>query len=263
MAELSIMKPELFCGGSTGSIAIFGAYKGTGWTGSTGYSADPDIIQGYTGATGRTGLTGQSAWPEGWNAAVDTNKAPTIQDLNAFFYVIQYNLCHIFQEGIGHYLAAKEYALNSFVKSAVTTNGSTGSTGAIGTGATGSVFISVTGSNTGNALSDTTKWKPYYPNKVTTIGYNYTVAWDDYIILWSLAATTSVQRVITLPTASAANEGRRLIFLVSSDTTTTTYSVKINYGGSDIAFIRQFGSVEVFCTGSEWLIIGAQLNNFA
>lgn len=256
MSALDVMKPELFCGGATGSVAQFGSYKGN--TASPVYSSNPDVIQGYTGATGRTGLTGQNAWTEGWNAAVDSSKAPTIQDMNAFFYVIMYNLCHIFQEGISHYLAAKEYHLNSFVKTAVTTDGSTGSTGAIGTGATGAVFISVANNNTGNALSDSSKWMPYYPNKVTTIGANYTVAWDDYIIKWSLAATTSTQKTITLPTPSAANAGRELIIVVASDTSSGFPDFILNpviFDDATLPSLSKYYSMKLRCTGAKWICV--------
>lgn len=251
MAALDIMKPKIFCASATGSVAQFGSYKGN--TGSPVYSDDPDIIQGYTGATGRTGLTGQNAWTEGWNAAVDANKAPTLQDMNAFFYVIQYNLCHIFQEGIAHYLAAKEYHLNSFVKTAVKTNGSTGSTGAIGTGATGAVFLSVANDNTGNALSDASKWMPYYPNKVTLISYNYTVAWDDHIIEWVYPDTTATQNTISLPTPSAANAGRELIILVTANT--GPYPVLCKLGATTIISRNTYGTARLICTGTSWEIL--------
>jgi hypothetical protein len=250
--KLSVMKPKLFSDSESDTVAQFGSYKGN--TASPVYSTDPDIIQNYTGATGRTGLTGQNAWTEGWNAAVDSNNCPTIQDMNAFFYTVMYQLCYIFQEGISHYMAAKEYHLNSFVKTAVTTNGSTGSTGAIGTGATGAVFLSVANDNIGNALSDETKWMPYYPSKVTTIGYNYTVAYDDYIIKWSLATTSFFQRKITLPTPSAANAGRELIIVVTSALGDILYVVETDPYVAGVN-LKQYQSAKIKCTGTSWILV--------
>jgi len=249
--KLAVMKPVLFSGEATGAIGIFGYYKGN--TGTPSYSDDPDDIQGYTGATGRTGLTGQNAWTEGWNAAVDANKAPTIQDVNAFFYTIMYQLCYIFQEGISHYMATKEYHKNSFVKCAVGTTGSTGSTGVTGLGATGSIYISLANTNTGNPLSDESKWAAYYPNKVTKIGYNYTVAWDDYIIRWSLATTSATQKTITLPTPSAANVNRELIILVSSSIDGANNVQFVN--GPTGVTLKKSHTLKFKCTGTEWLCV--------
>lgn len=89
--------------GPTGIVGVFGSYKG----GATAYSDNIDLIQGYTGATGYSGATGQCAWTEGWNAAVDSNLAPTIQDMNAFFHVVTKQIAYSKQCSVPDWLATK------------------------------------------------------------------------------------------------------------------------------------------------------------
>lgn len=220
---------KIFAGsiGVTGYISQFGSYKG----GAVVYSDDPDTIQGYTGATGYTGLTGQNAWANGWIAAVDSNLSPTIQDMNAFFYVITRQLKYYMQTGIPEWIATITYWQGAFV-----------------TDTSGNIFISRQGNNTNNALSDTAWWQLLYSTKVTTVGDNYAVLYDDYIIKWSLGATSTGHESITFPTASTC-PGREIIVLVSSSTGADP--VKLVGPGETLA---QYNAASVISLGNTWIM---------
>jgi len=191
---------KLFAGsaGVTGVLGVFGTYK----AGSAAYSSDPDVIQGFTGATGRTGLTGQNAWTEGWNAAVNANLVPTIQDMNAFFHVMTRQLAYLNQVGIQRWLSTVSYANGSYV-----------------TDSDGTVYQSTSGvGNLNKVVSNGDYWQVLWSNKVTRIGDNYTVAYNDFFIIWSEAATSVGHSTITLPTYKNGMDGRQLIVAVSSST---------------------------------------------
>lgn len=101
--------------------------------GSTLYSSNPASLQ-------------TSAWLEGWADAVisgSTKRLPVLQDMNSVHYVTSYSIAYLQQEGVGVWLSDKEYRLNSIVKK----------------DGTSQLFISLANSNTGNALTDGTKWQ--------------------------------------------------------------------------------------------------------
>lgn len=201
--------------GPTGVIGIFGTNK----AGSPTYSSDPDLIQGFTGATGRTGLTGQNAWTQGWNAAVNSSLVPTIQDMNAYFYVMTRHLAYLNQVGIQRWLSTVTYADGSYV-----------------TDSDGTVYQSKSGvGNLNKAVSNPDYWQVLWSNKVTRIGDNYTVAYNDKFIIWSEATPTVGHSTITLPAYYSGQAGRQIIIGVSSDTTSTQITC-----GSDTIYKSQW-----------------------
>ena len=225
---------KLFAGsaGVTGVLGVFGTYK----AGSSAYSSDPDIIQGFTGATGRTGLTGQSAWTQGWYAGVDSKLVPTIQDMNAFFHVMTRQLAYLNQVGIHRWLSTVTYANGSYV-----------------TDSDGTVYQSTAGvGNLNKIVSNPDYWQVLWSNKVTRIGDNYTPAYNDNLIIWSEAAPTAGHETITLPAYKSGQAGREIIICVSSSTATK----KVTISGAGVE-IEQYAWIKMTGTSNEtipWIL---------
>lgn len=95
-------------------------------------SADLDVLQALP------------AFNNGWvDAIVSGEKLPTLEEMQALDYINTSQIAYLFQEGIPEYLAATTYYTNSVVKKAGTYE----------------LYGSITNNNTGNALSDPTKWQ--------------------------------------------------------------------------------------------------------
>lgn len=90
--------------GSSGATANFGKF-GSATAGSPVTTRSIATIQSL------------SAWSIGWAAAVTSgNRAPYLEDLNSFCYVIAYELGYLFQEGIPEYDSGTTYNTYSIVK---------------------------------------------------------------------------------------------------------------------------------------------------
>lgn len=130
MAAITAFTQKIFglSNPSDTSLTKFGSTAG----GSTAYSADPAAIQTPT-------------WLNGWLPATilnTTKRLPIYTDMNSAFYVLSSGIALIQQEGIGTYLADKEYELNSIVRQAGTTI----------------IYRSIQNTNVGNSLSDGAWW---------------------------------------------------------------------------------------------------------
>jgi hypothetical protein len=88
MAGLARKTAQLFAGGlpAAGNLAVWGSLKG----GAASYSNDPAAIQ-------------SAAWAEGLVGAVIGNRSPSIEDLDALFYVITYQLQYLLTRGLAEY----------------------------------------------------------------------------------------------------------------------------------------------------------------
>ncbi len=118
---------EFASAAGAGEIDVFGSLA----AGSLATSTDPDDIQSL------------SQWVDGWAAEVLANDSPVLEDRNAVDFVFSYMLKSIFQMGVPEYLATETYFIGSIVNSA------------------GILYVSLTNTNTGNALTDTTNWRPF------------------------------------------------------------------------------------------------------
>ena len=127
MAKIVRAFQKIFCGdvSGTNNVSQFGSLK----AGTPVYSPDPDTIQAL------------AAFKQGWAQALVDNGAPTLQDWNALEYLITRQLAYVFQAGIAEWNTATTYYAGSLV-----TNGA------------GVIYRSLADDNTGNALSDSTKW---------------------------------------------------------------------------------------------------------
>jgi hypothetical protein len=109
MSQLARKLQKIFGGllAANGNIAEFGSLK----AGVVGYSLDPDDIQ-------------TAAYLNGWADAVINNDAPPLEDMNALFYLLSYQLAYIFQAGIPEWDATTTYYPGSVVMD--TSAGATG-----------------------------------------------------------------------------------------------------------------------------------------
>jgi hypothetical protein len=118
-----IVREPLTLFGRDGDSSNFTQY-GSRTAGSTVFTKDIPTIQQL------------SAWTDGWQEAVfPVNSAPFLEDVNALFYVLAYEIFYILQEGIPEWDANTTYWIDSIVKKA-------------GTG--GQQFRSLQDNNTGN-----------------------------------------------------------------------------------------------------------------
>lgn len=111
-------------------IAQFGSLA----AGSIAYSTDPDQIQSLAN------------YLVGWFDAVVGGNSPAIEDMNALFYLLAYQVAYLLQQGIAEYNATTTYYINSIVTSG------------------GVNYISIVDSNVGNAVTDGTKWAAQVQN---------------------------------------------------------------------------------------------------
>lgn len=200
MPKLTTKAQKIFCGDVSPNnvVAVFGSNK----AGSPAYSNDPDTIQSL------------DAWTNGWTGAVGTNLAPSIQDMNAFFYVASRQIAYLFQGGVGEWNADITYYIGSLV-----------SDGA------GTLYKSLVDDNINNALTDSTKWMNYSSNTSRDVsGNSYTVVNSDYAFTWPSGATGPSGTAYELPAASADNKGRRFAILDLHDPSTGTGQIIFSDG---------------------------------
>ena len=128
MAKIERKAQQIFADAAivSDNIAQFGSLK----AGTPQFSKDPDVIQAL------------EAFTLGWKSATVLNNAPALQDDNALMYLFSRQLAYLFQAGIPEYSATTTYYANSYCQ------------------AVGVVYRSLVDDNTGNAVSDVTKWAP-------------------------------------------------------------------------------------------------------
>lgn len=95
------------------------------------YSTDPATIQSLAG------------WLGGWFDAVIGSNSPAIEDMNAFCYVMAYQIAYLMQEGVPEWEAGTTYFIGSLAQD--------------GTGLT---YVSLTNTNLNNILTDGVNWGP-------------------------------------------------------------------------------------------------------
>lgn len=137
MANLTKMAQNIF--GSTAGVDQISKF-GSLAAGAETFTTDPAQAQSL------------SQWLDGWYSAVIGGNAPTIQDMNAAFFVITYQLAYLVQKGIPEWDAATTYYTGSFANVA------------------GVLYVSRTDSNLNNLVTDVTNWKKVGGNIMTTLG---------------------------------------------------------------------------------------------
>ncbi len=126
MSKIARKLQKIF--GSTSGLDQIATY-GSLAAGSPAFTLDPDVIQSL------------SQYLDGWFSAVIGGNSPAIEDMNALCYLFAYQLAYLMQAGVPEYNAATTYYFGSLVN-----------------GGDGVTYVSVVNNNTGNALTDNTKW---------------------------------------------------------------------------------------------------------
>lgn len=222
MAKIT-REPQKIFGGSlspTNNIAVFGSLK----AGTPTYSGDPSTIQ-------------SAAYSLGWADATVLNQAPALQDMNALFYNDSYQISYIFQTGLAEWDAATIYFIGSLVNDGL-----------------GGTFVSLTDTNTGNAITDGTKWSKISGMLARGISTTATIAYSDLFI----EATGASNYTASLPAATALQNGKYFIIRCS---TTAGAQVAVDVtGGGTVGGVTAISllageTVTVRCTGTLYEII--------
>lgn len=105
---------------------------GSAQVGTKVLSNDPDVIQDL------------AAWEQGWSAAtISGQRLPTLEEMQALFYVMGYHLGYMYQSGIPEYNAETEYQTRSVVRLAGSYR----------------LYGSLVDNNIGNPVTDTDFWE--------------------------------------------------------------------------------------------------------
>ena len=185
MAKIARKHQKIFGGDLTanGNISEFGSLA----EGTPEYSDDPDLIQVRT------------AYGNGLASAIIGNFAPALQDFNALFFLITRQMAYLFQAGVTEWCSTTSYYIGSLAHDA-----------------TGVIYMSLSDTNLNQAFSVATKWMPLTPNAVyteTRQDVTYSITNSDYLILINRAGGyANAAPWFTLPTPSALNAGRSVIF---------------------------------------------------
>lgn len=227
MAKITRKFQKLFCDVSpTGVLGQFGSFADDDKT----YSNDPDTIQS------------RDAFGAGWASALINNAPPAIQDMDGLFYLIFRQLSYAMQGGIPEYNSATEYHKGSLVSDGVK-----------------SVFVSVSDTNEGNALSDETKWMIFLGGETTTTSADTVdVACDDSTLLVGESGG-SYPVLVMLPAAAATNKGRmiavkKLFAAGTGNVSVQTYGGNIDAAAS-LTISTKYQTKRFVSDGTDWLII--------
>jgi hypothetical protein len=118
---------------------IFGSTAGASDIAQIGSLRNGEIV--YT--TDPVTLQGLSLYSTGLKGIVSSDKyIPALEDINGIYFLFSRQLAYLMQEGIAEWDATTEYHIGSKVKEP----------------GTGNVYTSLANDNTGNALSDASKW---------------------------------------------------------------------------------------------------------
>lgn len=99
--------------------------------GTPEYETDPALIQSL------------SNWLGGWYSAVVGGNSPAIQDMNAFCFVMAYQIAYAMQTGVAEWNTDTVYYIGSLVNDGA-----------------GQMYVSNTDDNTANTLDDGVNWTP-------------------------------------------------------------------------------------------------------
>lgn len=133
MARISRKTQQIFAGElvAANNLAKFGSLR----IGAPAYSLDPEELQ-------------TTEYLNGWSAALLSNKAPALQDLNALHYLHSYQTAYLMQTGIPEW-----------------DDGTTYFVGSTATDAAGKQYVCIMDHAAGaGALTNTACWKPHGPS---------------------------------------------------------------------------------------------------
>lgn len=222
MSDLS-RKTAVVFGTSAGfhEISEFGSLAAS----APAYSTDPATIQSL------------SQWVDGWFSAVLGDNSPAIEDMNAFCFVIAYQIAYILQKGVGVWDSGTTYYHYGMVKQ------------------NGKLFISLVDSNLNNPIADKTKWQEYGGAVRSVSGTDTCTIYDETLA----CDPTGGSFTETLPNGSATPIGCTLTFKnIATNGNTVTLSGDANIDGSATLILNSIpvmDSVTIRWSGTIWMII--------
>jgi len=167
MGRLARVTQKIFgSNAAANQIGIFGSLA----AGSPTFTTDPTLAQSL------------SNWLDGWFGAILGSNSPAIEDMNAFCFVVAYQLAYLMQSGIPEYDAGTTYYTNNFAL------------------AGGILYISIADNNTGNPVTDVTKWRIWGAASRTITASGAATLNDDMIRVDATAGPVAV----TLPAIATA-----------------------------------------------------------
>jgi hypothetical protein len=195
MARLSRVVGRIFgSGAGVDQIAKFGSL----FAGASAFTTDPAQAQSL------------SNWLTGWFGAAIGGNAPAIEDMNAAFFVLSYQIAQILQAGVVEWNTDTTYYIGQFA-----------SDGA------GVLYTSLTDANQGNALSDTTNWRRYSSSgALRSVSTTATLTPNDSLVK---ANAGSAGFTITLAAAADCVPGQP-INLKKTDSTTNVVTITAGAG---------------------------------
>lgn len=167
-----------------------------------------------------------SNWLDGWFSAIVGSNSPAIEDMNAVCFVLARQLAYLFQAGVAEWDTTTVYYIGSMVN------------------ANGGIYVSLTDTNTGNAVSDTANWR-WLGSTLRQVAGDTTLAITDDVLEID---ATSTNRTVTLPT-TAAFKGKKAV--ISKTDASTNYVAFTNLAVST-RLLAQYDSITVFYNGTVW-----------
>lgn len=133
MSKITRVAAQIF--GSTASTNQIAKY------GSLAASA-PVRYDGTTALANVATIQSLSNWLQGWFAGVEGASSPAIEDLNAYCFVIAYQIAYCLQEGVPEWDSSTTYYIGSVANDSY-----------------GNLYVSLTDNNLNHALTNTTHWR--------------------------------------------------------------------------------------------------------
>ena len=226
MAKIT-RKTAVIFGQSAGfeQIAEFGSLA----VGTPTFTTDPAVIQSGS----------FSAWLGGWFSAILGGNSPAIEDMNAFCFVMAYQIAYGMQAGVAEYDSGTTYYTNSYCNY------------------NGVLFISLADANIGNTPSTTSNshWVPY-GGFIRTVTTGDTATVNDAMIRVNNGSSAQAE---TLPAISATPVGKSIIIKRLQG---TTANVTVTAAGSDTidgaaTYVLELAgdSVTVKSNGTSWDVV--------
>ena len=163
-------------------------------------------------------------WLGGWFSAILGGNSPAIEDMNAFCFVVTYQLAYLLQKGVPQWDAGTTYYTDAIVKSG------------------GVLYVSLVDTNLNHDVTDNTKWK-VYGGSLNQQTANYAVALSDDKVEMN---ATGGARTVTLLAVTA---DKYKSFTITK-TDSSTNPVTVTDGTFTAQLNAQYDSITVYSNGA-------------
>lgn len=229
MSKITRATQKIF--GSTASaaqMAEFGSLAAGAPLTYSGATITPAIVQSL------------SRYLSGWFTAILGSNSPAIEDMNALFYLMTYQLAYLMQAGVAEWDSATTYYIGSIVNSS------------------GLTYVSLTNDNLNNAVTDTTNWRSSLANVVTinpSTQSPYTLTADDMGKTFLVRSNNAAMR-FNLPVAvtnfSFVVKDKDGNFLTNNCTIHLNAAESIEGLSQDYVMSAPWGEWGLICDGTNW-----------